>query len=60
MTDTTNYYNMVMPFGLKIVGPTYQRLMDKVFTNHLSMNIEVYTDDMVVKSEEVSHNDDLF
>ncbi|RDX93056.1 hypothetical protein CR513_24741, partial [Mucuna pruriens] len=35
---------------LKNAGPTYQRLMDKVFTNHMGRNLEVYVDYMVVKS----------
>nr|GEY47801.1 reverse transcriptase domain-containing protein [Tanacetum cinerariifolium] len=39
-----------MPFGLKNVGATYQRLMDKVFESQIGRNIEVYVDDLVVKS----------
>ena len=44
-------YN-VMPFGLKNVGPTYQRLMTKMFRPLLGKTIEVYIDDMLVKSKE--------
>nr|GFB09970.1 reverse transcriptase domain-containing protein [Tanacetum cinerariifolium] len=39
-----------MPFGLKNAGATYQRLMDKEFKNQMGRNIEVYVDDLVVKS----------
>nr|GEW66983.1 reverse transcriptase domain-containing protein [Tanacetum cinerariifolium] len=39
-----------MPFGLKNAGATYQRLMDKAFKNQMGRNIEVYVDDLVVKS----------
>nr|GEU62915.1 ribonuclease H-like domain-containing protein [Tanacetum cinerariifolium] len=39
-----------MPFGLKNAGATYQRLMDKEFESQVGRNIEVYVDDLVVKS----------
>nr|GEV43024.1 reverse transcriptase domain-containing protein [Tanacetum cinerariifolium] len=39
-----------MPFGLKNAGATYQRLMDKAFEGQIGRNIEVYVDDLVVKS----------
>nr|GEW15757.1 reverse transcriptase domain-containing protein [Tanacetum cinerariifolium] len=39
-----------MPFGLKNAGVTYQRLMDKAFEGQIRRNIEVYVDDLVVKS----------
>nr|GEY92581.1 reverse transcriptase domain-containing protein [Tanacetum cinerariifolium] len=39
-----------MPFGLKNAGATYQRLMDKTFKSQVGRNIEVYVDDLVVKS----------
>ena len=46
--------------GLKNVGSTYQRMMIKMFESQLGKNIEVYIDDMVVKSKEVSdHVEDL-
>nr|GEW96325.1 reverse transcriptase domain-containing protein [Tanacetum cinerariifolium] len=39
-----------MPFGLKNVGATYQRLVDKAFDSQTGRNIEVYVNDLVVKS----------
>ncbi|KAI3790848.1 hypothetical protein L2E82_04222 [Cichorium intybus] len=41
-----------MPFGLKNAGATYQRLVDQLFRNQIGRNIEVYVDDMVIKSLE--------
>ena len=49
-----------MPFGLKNAGTTYQRMMTKMFEPQLGKNIEVYIDDMVVKSKVMSdHVGDL-
>ena len=39
-----------MPFGLKNAGVTYQRLMNKMFTHQIGRNVQVYIDDMLVKS----------
>ena len=44
-------YN-VMPFGLKNVGATYQRLVTKMFHPLLGSTMEVYIDDMLVKSKQ--------
>ena len=45
------YYN-VMSFGFKNVGATYQRLLTKMFKLLLGNTMEVYIDDMLVKSKE--------
>ncbi|KAL0320008.1 UNVERIFIED_CONTAM: hypothetical protein Sradi_5262300, partial [Sesamum radiatum] len=51
---------VTMPFGLKNAGATYQRLVDKIFRSQLGRNIEVYVDDMLVKSKEAhQHVEDL-
>ena len=44
-------YN-VMPFGLKNAGATYQRLVMKMFRPLLGSTMEVYIDDMLVKSKQ--------
>nr|GEY72748.1 reverse transcriptase domain-containing protein [Tanacetum cinerariifolium] len=44
------YYYTKMPFGLKNAGATCQRLVDKAFDNQIGRNIEVYVDELVVKS----------
>ena len=40
-----------MPFGLKNAGSTYQRMMTRMFEPQLGKSIEIYVDDMVVKSK---------
>ena len=41
-----------MPFGLRNVGATYQRVMDRVLAPMLGQNLQVYVDDMVVTSQQ--------
>ena len=49
-----------MPFCLKNAGTTYQRLMNKMFAQQIGRNVQVYVDDMLVKSRrEEDHLDDL-
>ena len=49
-----------MPFGLKNTGATYQRLINKMFARQIGMNVQVYVDDMLVKSlREDDHLSDL-
>ena len=50
----------VMPFGLKNVGATYQRLVNHMCRPQIRRNVEVYVDDMLVKSlDKGKHLDDL-
>ncbi|GJU68838.1 reverse transcriptase domain-containing protein [Tanacetum coccineum] len=39
-----------MSFGLKNARATYQRLVDKAFQRQIGRNLEVYVDDLVIKS----------
>ena len=48
--DCGLYCYKVMSFGLKNAGATYQRLVNKVFANLIRKAMEVYVDDMLVKS----------
>jgi hypothetical protein len=51
---------VVMTFGLKNTGATYQRAMNLIFHDLLGIIVEVYIDDIVVKSASLnSHLDDL-
>ena len=50
----------VMPFGLKNAGAMYQRLINKMFAHQIKRNVQVYVDDMLVKSvREDDHLNDL-
>ena len=59
VTNQDLYYYKVMSFGLKNAGATYQRLMNKIFAHQIRGNVQVYMDDMLVKSRlEDNHLDD--
>ena len=45
-----------MSFDLKNAGSTYLRMMTRMFKSLLGKNIEIYVDDMVVKSKMVSEH----
>ena len=54
------YYYKVMPFRLKNAGATYQRLVKCMFSQQIGINVEVYVNDVLLKSnDEVDHLDDL-
>ena len=60
VTPIGNYYYKVMPFRWKNTRSTYQRMMTRMFEPQLGKNIEVYVDNMVVKSKlEFEHVNDL-
>ena len=60
VTSQGLFYYKVMPFGLKNAGATYQRLVNHMFHPQIGRNVEVYVDDMLVKSQdEGKHLDDL-
>ena len=42
---------VVMTFGLKNAGATYQRAMNYIFHKLISKIVEIYIDDVVVKSK---------
>ncbi|XP_020413816.1 uncharacterized protein LOC109947629 [Prunus persica] len=51
ITDRGLYCYNVMPFGLKNAGATYQRLVNRIFAKYIGSIMEVYVDDMLVKSK---------
>ncbi|XP_060201150.1 uncharacterized protein LOC132629778 [Lycium barbarum] len=54
------YYYRVMPFGLKNAGATYMRAMTTIFHDMIHKEIEVYVDDIIIKSRKSSdHLTDL-
>ena len=40
-----------MPFGLKNAGATFQWMVTEVFKPQIGRNMEVYVDDMIVKTK---------
>ena len=62
--DRGLYCYRIMPFGLKNAGATYQRPVNKIFAELLGISMEVYIDDMLVKSvvaqDHVTHLDQTF
>ncbi|KAL2246102.1 UNVERIFIED_CONTAM: Retrovirus-related Pol polyprotein from transposon [Sesamum indicum] len=60
VTEKGIYYYNMMPFGLKNAGATYQRLVNRMFGDLLGKTMEVYVDDMLVKSKRSQdHIEDL-
>ncbi|KAL0445973.1 UNVERIFIED_CONTAM: hypothetical protein Slati_1725200 [Sesamum latifolium] len=56
ITSDDTFYYVAMPFRLKNAGATYQRLVDKIFQPQLGRNMEVYVDNMLVKSKKSHHH----
>ena len=54
------YCYKVIPFGLKNAGATFQNMVIEVFKPQLGQNMEVYVDDVIVKTKlVVDHLADL-
>jgi hypothetical protein len=54
------YCYRVMPFGLKNAGSTYQRMVTGMFGHMIGKTVEVYIDDMLIKSRrKMKHIEDL-
>jgi hypothetical protein len=51
ITSFGMYCYITMSFGLRNAGATYQRCMQHVFGDHIGRTIEVYVDDIVVKTK---------
>jgi hypothetical protein len=47
---------VVMTFGLKNAGATYQRVMNLIIHYLLGIILEIYIDDVVVKSESIDNH----
>lgn len=50
MTEKANYQYNAMPFRLNNVDATYQRMMNNIFQEEIGEALEVYMNDMIVKS----------
>ena len=47
---------LVMPFGLKNAGATYQKAMNAIFHDMLGHHMQIYIDDIMVKSKKVTEH----
>lgn len=50
ITANETYCYKAMPFELKNIEATYQRLINKILKEQIGRSLEVYIDDMIVKS----------
>ncbi|RDY04373.1 hypothetical protein CR513_11917, partial [Mucuna pruriens] len=50
IANSGSFYYKVMPFRLKNSNVTYQRLMDRIFKDHLGRELEIYIAGIVIKS----------
>jgi hypothetical protein len=50
VTEWGIYCYTVMPFGLKNIGATYQRMATTLLHDMMHKEVEVYVNDMIVKS----------
>ena len=54
ITEWGTYCYKVMPFGLNNARATYQRLVNKMFSTQIGRTMDVYIDDMLVKSSKAN------
>ncbi|KAL6963322.1 hypothetical protein U1Q18_052665 [Sarracenia purpurea var. burkii] len=60
VTSKGLYCYRVIPFGLKNAGATYHHLVNSTFEGQIGINVEVYVDDMPMKSKKADqHINDL-
>ncbi|XP_057452841.1 uncharacterized protein LOC130744695 [Lotus japonicus] len=50
ITDRGTYCYTMLPFGLKNAVATYQRMMTRIFGDLMGKSVEVYIDDIIVKT----------
>ena len=62
--DRGLYYYKAMSFGLKNARATYQRLVNGMFKDLIGKSMEVYVEDMLVKSkttgDHIGHMNQMF
>lgn len=56
IADECLYCYKMMPFELKYLGATYQKLVNKMFVYLIGKIMEIYVDDMMVKSLQTKDN----
>src|SRR6266540_1806528 len=56
LTRNRQYQFKVMPFGLNNVPATFQRLMNKIFRQYIEKFIQVYFDDVIIYSNNLTEH----
>ena len=54
ISPNANYHYTVILFGLKNARATYQQMMTRIFRDKIGHTVEVYIDNMVVKSKQAA------
>ena len=54
ISPNANYHYTVILFGLKNARATYQQMMTRMFRDKIGHTVEVYIDNMVVKSKQAA------
>lgn len=54
ITDEAIFYYTYMPFRLKNVGTKFQQMVNNIFRVQINKNMEVYVDNLILKSKKMS------
>lgn len=56
ITELGTFCYQVLSFGLKNASAMFHKLMNKIFKDQIGRNVEIYDDDILVKSKMVANH----